>query len=44
MATILTIYLGKYKCVACIYRRAKIEPAFRTIQTLPGLMHDLIVG
>jgi len=43
MATILAIDLGKYKSVACIYRGAKVEPTFRTAQTLPGTIHDLIV-
>jgi len=44
MATILAIDLGKYKSVACIYRGAQIEPTFRTVQTLPAAMHDLIVA
>jgi hypothetical protein len=35
--TILAVDLGRYKGVACEYRRATRQYAFRTIDTTPGV-------
>jgi hypothetical protein len=40
--TILAIGLGRYKSVACVYRRATREHTFRTLDTTPEDLSRLL--
>ncbi len=42
MTRILAIDLGKFKSVACLYEETEVNASFRTIETTPSAMHDLI--
>ena len=42
MTKILSIDLGKFKSVACLYQQ-KAQPVFRTFATMPAALHDLLV-
>ena len=43
MTKILSIDLGKFKSVACLYQQ-KAQPVFRTFATTPAALHDLLVN
>ena len=42
MTKILSIDLGQFKSVACLYQQ-KAQPVFRTFATTPAALHDLLV-
>ena len=40
---ILALDLGKFKSVACLYHDAEADSVFRTLETTPQTIHDLLV-
>ena len=42
MTRILAIDLGKFKSVGCLYEETEASASFRTIETTPSAMHDLV--